>query len=391
MTDLSQVHLVALTGALDRSGGAERAFRAIIDGFEHQLGMRVSLAAHIQPEDPEVRTRATILRPDGEAVSHRMVTRMRALIATAPRPAILFGFQINSNVVASLANRSLPPSRRLPIVLNDRAAISEMLEVQRGAGVLGNLRGQIFAGLVRSTYRGADAVVCNAKANARLIREWVGAAAPPIETIYNPLDARGFQSRFPERDRKSFQTGEVPLLVSHGRLHPQKGFDTLLRALERLLRRGVQARLRIIGDGPERGALEDLVHSLGLEDAVEMPGFSPDPWAAIEEGDLYVLPSRFEGLPNSLLEAIAIGLPSIAADCPTGPSEILDPAGQVGALFPVDDVEALTNEIQRLLDDGLVRNRMARAARRRALDFSPEVSSAAYGALFQRVLDSVHS
>ena len=105
MTDLSQVHLVGLTGTLDLSGGAERAFRAIIDGFEQQLGLSVSLAAHIQPEDPEIRNRATILRPDGESVSHRMVTRMRALIAAAPRPAILFAFQINSNVVASAANR----------------------------------------------------------------------------------------------------------------------------------------------------------------------------------------------------------------------------------------------------------------------------------------------
>jgi len=391
MTDLSQVHLVALTGALDRSGGAERAFRAIIDGFEQRLGLSISLAAHIQPEDPEVRTRATVLRPDGESVSHRMVTRMRSLIAAAPRPAILFAFQINSNVVASVANRSLPPSRRLPIVLNDRAALSEMLAVQRGSGPLGDLRARVFAGLVRSAYRRADAVVCNARANARLISEFVGSEGPQVETIYNPLDARSFQSRFRERDRKVLQTGEPPLLVSHGRLHPQKGFDTLLRALERLIGRGVEARLRIIGDGPERGALEDLVRSLGLEERVEMPGFSSDPWSAIEEGDIYVLPSRFEGLPNSLLEAIAIGLPSIAADCPTGPSEILDPVDQVGALFPVDDVEALTHQLQRLIADGSLRDRMARSARRRALDFSPEVNTAAYGALFQRILGQSHS
>ena len=122
-----------------------------------------------------------------------------------------------------------------------------------------------------------------------------------------------------------------------------------------------------------------------------MPGFSADPWAAIEEGDIYVLPSRFEGLPNSLLEAIAIGLPSIAADCPTGPSEILDPVDQVGALFPVDDVEALTHQLQRLIADGSLRDRMARSARRRALDFSPEVNTAAYGALFQRILGQSHS
>ena len=126
--------------------------------------------------------------------------------------------------------------------------------------------------------------------------------------------------------------------------------------------------------------------ALGLTDAVELPGFSADPLAAIEDGDVYVLPSRFEGLPNALLEAIAVGLPAIAADCPTGPAEILSAEAGAGLLFPVDDLEALVSHLRGLLGDGGRRAALAAGARRRALDFAPAVATDAYAAIFRRIL-----
>ena len=383
---LSKIHVVALTGTLDRSGGAERAFRTIVDAFENRLGMDVSLVAHVPPNDPTVRERAAVLRPEGEPASFRMITRMRAIIDSAPRPALLFPFQMNSNIVASLANRLLPRSRRLPIVLNDRAAIDQLLAGPPGQSPLGQLRTRAVSSVARSAYRQANAVVCNAEANAERVRNFIHRPFPPVETIYNPLDAEGFQSRFPQRDRRIFQQTDQPLLVAHGRLHPQKGFDTLLRALASVRERGSPARLRLVGDGPERVSLESLVQALGLGDAVEMLGFSDDPWASIERGDVYVLPSRFEGLPNALLEAIALGLPSVAADCPTGPAEILTADSGAGRLVPVDDVEALSRTIEELLADGEARHAMGQAARRRALDFSLQANTDAYADVFERVL-----
>jgi len=382
---LSKVHVVALTGTLDRSGGAERAFRTIVDAFENRLGMDVSLVAHVPPNDPTVRERAAVLRPEGEPAWVRMVTRMRAIIDSAPRPALLFPFQMNSNIVASLANRLLPRSRRLPIVLNDRAAIDQLLAGPPEQSPLGQLRTRAFASVARSVYRQANAVVCNAEANSERVRNFIDRPLPLVETIYNPLDAESFQARFPQRDRRGFQQA-APLLVAHGRLHPQKGFDTLLRALAALRERGSSAHLRLVGDGPERDTLESLIQALGLSDAVEMLGFSEDPWVSIEPGDVYVLPSRFEGLPNALLEAIALGLPSVAADCPTGPAEILTADSGAGRLVPVDDVEALSRTIEEMLADGEARHAMGQAARRRALDFSVQANTDRYADVFERVL-----
>jgi len=386
VTDLSDVTVVALTGSLDRTGGAERAFRTIVAGFESRLGMRVELAAHLPPDDPEVRDRATVLRPAGAGVGPGMLGRMRGLIERAPRPAILFGFQINSNVVASVANRLLAADRRLPVVLNDRAAITEMTVARPGGGPADRMRAAVFRTAARAAYRQADCVVCNARANAELVRTFVGGASPPVETIYNPLDAEGLQSRFAERDRTRWQSDLGPLVVAHGRLDPQKGFDVLLQAFARVRDEWPQARLRIVGAGAPRGAREALVGALGLTDAVELPGFSADPLAAIEDGDVYVLPSRFEGLPNALLEAIAVGLPAIAADCPTGPAEILSAEAGAGLLFPVDDLEALVSHLRGLLGDGGRRAALAAGARRRALDFAPAVATDAYAAIFRRIL-----
>lgn len=391
-SDLGDVTLVAVTGMLDRSGGAERAFRSIVAGFEEDLGMRVMLAAHVTPKDPEVLSRATVLRPEGAGVGPPMIAILRGLIASAPRPAILFGFQINSNIVCSIANASLPRQRRLPTVLNDRAAVSVLTSAPEGSSPMIRARYAAVRFAARSAYRHADAVVCNAKANAELMRLFigrpaVGAAARPIATVYNPLEAASIQARFPARDRRNFLSAEGPLVVGHGRLHLQKGWDTLIRAVAILRADWPGIRLRIVGEGEERRPMQDLADGLGLGAAFELPGFSPDPLAAVEAGDVYVLPSRFEGLPNSLLEAIALGMPSIAADCPTGPAEILTPPGEVGLLFAVDDLAGLVTHLRSLLSDGDRRVRLAERARRRALDFSLRASLDAYSKILRSVLD----
>lgn len=385
-TDLSNVSLVALTGTLDRVGGAERAFRRIVDEFEARLGMNVVLVSHLPPQDADLAERTTVLRPEGRPAGPRMVMRMRKAITAVDRPAILFGFQINSNVVAAVANASLCRRRRLPIVLNDRAAIAEKTQSPPGSGLVQRMRTAVFREIVRLCYRRADCVVCNARANADAVRSFIAPREVPVETVYNPLEATAIQARFAERDRRSILVPGRPLVVGHGRLHAKKGWDTLLKAFAEVRAEWPGALLRIVGEGPERAAIEALADELGLAGSLDLPGFSAEPLSSIAEGDVYVLPSRFEGLPNSLLEAIALGLPTIAADCPTGPSEILSPDGDAGLLFRVDDVGELADHLRVLLRDGERRVSMGQSGRRRALDFSPAVNAEAYAAVFRRVL-----
>lgn len=142
---------------------------------------------------------------------------------------------------------------------------------------------------------------------------------------------------------------KVPLIVGAGRLTEQKDFATLIRAFAQL-RRTRPVRLAILGDGRERAALLALASSLDVAEDLVMPGFVPNPWAWMAHAQLFVLSSRWEGSPNVLTEALALGVPSVATDCPSGPRELLR-AGAVGPLVPVGDALALAAAMAATLEN----------------------------------------
>ncbi len=384
--DLSQVTLISVIGTTDRLGGAEKAFRTITTGLRSEFGLKLKTFSHIRPNDPDPDFDVTVLRaPDGASLA-RMFLNLRSELLQLSGPAILFPFQLNSNVLAVGVNRSLPNEKRLPTILNDRACIDELLAAGAAASLTGRLQGPLRRQLALRAYRIGDHVVCNAQANERAVLRFTGLDSSRVSTIYNPLAAVEIQSRFPARDRRVLGNSEAPLLVVHARMDKQKGLDSLLRAFDRVKKVHSGARLRMVGDGPERPYLEALALELGVRSSCEFPGFLSDPLAAIENGDVYVLPSRWEGLPNALLEAIAVGLPVVATRCPTGPDEILLD-GQVGRLVAVDDVEAMAQNILELLSDGSVRQHFGEKGRERARDFSFHRNMSAYGALLTRLLE----
>jgi glycosyltransferase involved in cell wall biosynthesis len=129
-----------------------------------------------------------------------------------------------------------------------------------------------------------------------------------------------------------------------GRLAPKKDFPTLLRAFAEI-RGKYRARLMILGEGPARGELEALVRELDLEADVALPGFVENPYAYLARANLFVLSSRWEGLPTVLIEAMFCGVPVVATDCPSGPREILG-GGRYGTLVPVGDMDALTHAME---------------------------------------------
>lgn len=167
-------------------------------------------------------------------------------------------------------------------------------------------------------------------------------------------------------------TPTQPIALAVGRHQTQKGFDLLLPAWVEVLKQVPAARLRIVGDGPLRAQHEHLAKQLGVSARVEFVA----PRAQIEplyrEAAVFVLPSRYEGMPLALLEAQALGVPAVAFDCPTGPADIL--AADTGRLVPPGDVGALAAALAELLAaPPSQREAMGRAAiaRSRAL-FSPE-------------------
>ena len=147
-------------------------------------------------------------------------------------------------------------------------------------------------------------------------------------------------------------------LLSMSRLDREKGVDFLLHAFSRVAPRHPSWVLDIWGEGPQRSMLEDLVNKYNLNERVRFRGFTQYPFEVMQRADLFVLPSRFEGFPNVLLEAMACGLPSVSFDCPTGPGQIIR-HGIDGILVPPADVGALIAALDRLMGDESERARLA--------------------------------
>jgi glycosyltransferase involved in cell wall biosynthesis len=144
-----------------------------------------------------------------------------------------------------------------------------------------------------------------------------------------------------------FQAGEPPVILAVGRLEPQKDFPTLIEAFAKV-REARPAKLVILGSGKESSKLKSLVSKLNLDDDVAMPGFVKNPYPYIKQASAYVLSSAWEGLPTVTIEALALGTPVVATDCPSGSAEILD-NGKYGTLVGVGDRQAMAKAILKVL------------------------------------------
>ena len=173
-------------------------------------------------------------------------------------------------------------------------------------------------------------------------------------------------------------------VLAVGRHQAQKGFDLLLAAWAEVVAAVPSARLRIVGDGPLRAGLVALAGRLGVAGSVDWTPPTPRIEPLYREAAIFVLPSRYEGMPLALLEAQALGLPAVAFDCPTGPADIVSAA--TGILVPAGDSSALARGIVALLVDPARRDRMGRAAieRSRAV-FSRERQVESWAALIGSV------
>lgn len=150
-------------------------------------------------------------------------------------------------------------------------------------------------------------------------------------------------------------------IVSFGRLHPQKRPDVLLDAFAQFHPRHPEYRLSIFGEGPLEGEMRAQIERLGLGDAVTMHGFHHDIHSRIGNAAMYVLSSDVEGLPNAMLEAMAIGLPSVCADCsPGGARETIDEFNS-GVLVPRGNPQALADAMDALVNDPERANDLIRA------------------------------
>jgi glycosyltransferase involved in cell wall biosynthesis len=174
------------------------------------------------------------------------------------------------------------------------------------------------------------------------------------------------------------------ILLGVGRLEKQKGFDWLLEAFTALAQNYYDWNLVILGEGPERRALETQVQAAGLDGRVFLPGHAGNVGEWYERAHLYVMSSRFEGFPLTLAEALVHGLPAVSFDCDTGPRDIIRPEVD-GLLVPPADVDALTAALDRLMGDGALRVQFAGRAVETRERFSMERTAGMWEELFAEV------
>lgn len=226
---------------------------------------------------------------------------------------------------------------------------------------------------MRWFYPWADKIVAVSDGVAADLARFARLPRSLITTIYNPFDIGGMRIKAEEEPELPWVLPEaLPVLLGVGRLTEQKDFTSLIQAFA-LVRQQRQVRLLILGEGELRNALAAQAKSLGLTpEDFAMPGFVSNPFSYLRRAEVFVLSSRWEGLPGVLIQAMACGAPVVATDCPSGPAEILED-GKWGRLVPVGDVSALANAIAVTLDE-----EQHPEVAQRAADFSVDRAVDAY-------------
>ncbi|MDW8324019.1 MAG: TIGR03088 family PEP-CTERM/XrtA system glycosyltransferase [Burkholderiales bacterium] len=226
---------------------------------------------------------------------------------------------------------------------------------------------------------------------ARWLTDTVGVNPHKLSQIYNGVDSQRFHPRAGERPDVApagFFAGAQCVIGSVGRLAAVKDYPSLIRAYARardLLPQAQGLRLILVGDGPQRAHCEALIRSLGLADSVWLAGERDDIPRLMQAMDVFVLPSLGEGISNTLLEAMATGLPVIASRVGGNPELVEEGVG--GSLFPAADVERLAGLLAAYATDPGRRQREGAAARARVeAEFSLERMAAAYQSVYDDLL-----
>lgn len=347
------MHLFVFIYSLS-SGGAERVTSNLVNywaekGWKITIVTLTSLDQDFYTLHPNIHRFALDLDANSDSMAAALqhnLRRVRALrnILVREAPDVALGVMSTASCLLALAAKGT----NIPAIGSERIH-PPMYPL-----------GLVWEWLRRRTYPHLDAVVSQTEQSAQWLRACAGVHKVPV--IPNPV-SYPLVSHEP-RVLPNAGTGNVRvlnMLLAVGRLSAQKGFDRLVSAFAELVFRFPQWRLVILGEGNCRAELEEQVAALALRDRVWLPGAVGNVGEWYESANLYVMASRFEGFPNTLLEALAYGVPAISVDCETGPRDIVRHEID-GLLVPQDNRRALVDALSRVMDDESLRRRYAARA-----------------------------
>ena len=339
---LVRPRIVLVIGGL-QAGGAERQL-ADLANYWATHDCAVTLATWTGPENADFYDLAPGIRrihleggPPASSALGRVrrlgaqVRALRRLLRTSSPDAVLSFIDV-SNVLTIVA----------ALGLGLRVGVSERTSPAVNRNVTG-----VWRLLRKGFYRCASIVI----AQTRDAASWLDrTCAVRAVVIPNAL-----------RNLPVIRQPRETLIIAVGRLSHEKGFDLLLRAFHRLQHEFPDWRVAILGEGPDRQRLSELCDELGLASRVSVAGEVRDVEAWMARAGLLVHPSRREGFPNAVLEAMGMGVAVICADCHSGPADLIQD-GVNGRLVPVDDLQALTEAMRQLMASPDLRDRLGREA-----------------------------
>lgn len=359
------------------SGGAERVTANLANhwagkGWDIAVVTLTPSSHDFYELHPAVKRIALELAGDSSNGLAGLVQNLRRVIALRRvlrdiKPDIAIGMMTTANVLLALAAWGLPQLRAI--------GSERVHPPQCPLGVL-------WEGLRRLSYGRLDAVTALTRESAvwlkghtgaRQVREIPNAAPWPL-----PMQV-------PRITPESICQPARLMVLAVGRASEQKQFGLLLEVFHSLANQYPSWDLVILGEGPQRPALQAQARMAGLEQRVFLPGRAGNVGEWYERADLYVMSSRFEGFPNSLVEAMAHGLAAVSFDCDTGPRDIIRHEVD-GLLVPPGDVASLTAALNRLMSDAALRQRFAERAVEAKERFSMERIAGMWEELFEKVV-----
>lgn len=277
---------------------------------------------------------------------------------------LLLSWLPRSNYTALVAKTFL----KIPVWITEHADTKQYL------AKLG-WRGRVARILTKVLYPKADGVIAVSKGVATALK-FHGVAEEKIHVVHNPVEL--IQNPAPE--------GPDLTIVTMGRLSAEKNQSLLLKAFH-LLKSSQNVKLRLVGDGPERGRLVNEAKKLGISDRLEITGWLDEPVTALSGASVFAFTSNWEGFGNAIIEAMAVGLPVVTTDCPSGPSEILND-GEFGILVPTGDTQALVDALEKLIASPELRTIYREKSLKRAKDFEVKKIVSQYCELLNRAAGS---